>query len=222
MSIAKVIEEIQVLQRNYDIVVIDDGSTDRTFETAAKTGVAVLRLPVNLGIGGAVQTGFRYALRKKYDVVVQVDGDGQHDPKYIENLIEPIESSKAGVVIGSRFLKATGYRSTTTRRLGILLFSLLNSWIIGQKVTDNTAGFRAYNRKAFEYLAASYPPDYPEPESVVLLGRRGFRITEVPVDMRPRMGGKSSIRPTASIYYMLKVLLSIGVDLLKTNKEAQL
>ena len=220
-SVASVIEEIRLINKEYDIVVVDDGSTDRTFEKASSMGVTILRLPINLGIGAAVQTGFQYALRRDYDVVVQVDADGQHDPRFIADLVQPIESSQADAVIGSRFLGGLGYRSTWPRRLGIVIFSIVNSSIVGQRITDNTSGFRAYSRKAFGYLAECYPSDYPEPETIILLGKRKFRMLEKPVEMRRRMGGRSSISTAKSIYYMVKVLLSIGVDLLKTNKEEQ-
>lgn len=200
-----------------DVAVINDGSTDHTLAVAESTGAIVVDLPYNLGIGGAVQTGFKYAFEYDYDIAIQIDGDGQHDPKFIPAMIAPIVEGTHDVVIGSRFLDAarSGFQSTFFRRIGIKVFEWINSVIIRQRITDNTSGFRAFNRRAIELLAEEYPSDYPEPESVIVLGLRKFRIAEIPVVMRERQGGRSSIHSWISAYYMVKVLLAIFVNVFK-------
>lgn len=193
-----------------DVLVVNDGSKDRTGEVAASfPGVHVINLPCNLGIGGAVQTGFKYAARAGYRVALQVDGDGQHKPSEIMSLIEPVLKSEADMVIGSRFLTVKSFRSSFARRIGIVIFAFVNSLLIGQRITDNTSGFRAYSRKAIAFLAWHYPADYPEPETVIILAKNGFKLLEIPVEMQERQGGTSSITPLKSIYYMAKVLLAI-------------
>jgi glycosyltransferase involved in cell wall biosynthesis len=216
-GVADVVRELSEVRPRLDVLVVDDGSSDRTAERAAQAGARVVRLPYNLGIGGAVQTGFRYAVRNGYDVAVQVDGDGQHVPSEIPALLAALWPDVADVAIGSRFLSAGGYTTTRLRRVGTRVFERVNSWVLGQTITDNTSGFRAYNRKAFAFLAEHYPQDYPEPESVVLLGRNGFRIREVPIRMRERGHGRSSISSFQSVYYMVKVLLAIFVDCFKAK-----
>jgi len=216
-NIATVIEELQSLEIALDIIVINDGSMDQT-SSVARSGdrVLVVDLPKNLGIGGCVQTGFKYAARNNYSSAVQFDGDGQHIAGEIPKLLETLKSQDASMVIGSRFLKLKeGYRSTFTRRLGIRMFQAINSLLIGQRVTDNTSGFRAYDRRAIEFLARYYPVDYPEPETVILLGRNRFRIAEVSTRMRERQGGGSSIAGITSGYYMIKVLLAILMTALR-------
>ncbi len=210
-NIASVITDLKSIDISIDILVVNDASADNTSIDARSAGGAeVIDLPVNLGIGGAVQTGFKYAVRNGYDVTVQFDGDGQHKAGEIKKLIEPIASGEADVVIGSRFLGGgEGFRSTFARRLGIRLLQVISRILIKETITDNTSGFRAYNRRAFEFLADFYPEDYPEPESVVLLGKEGFRILEVSVIMGERRGGESSIHGLLSFYYMIKVMLSI-------------
>lgn len=198
-----------------DIAVINDGSKDRTKEVAEKTGAMVLDLPFNVGIGATVQTGFKYAAENHYDMAVQVDGDGQHDPQFLPALIEPVLNGNADMVIGSRFIDNQGFQSTFIRRLGIRIFYAVNSLIIRQKITDNTSGFRAYSAKAIQLLADEYPSDYPEPESVIILGLRKFRILEIPVVMKEREGGRSSITLFRSLYYMIKVLLAIFINIFK-------
>lgn len=193
------------------IVVVNDGSTDRTAAVARALGVRVLDLPINLGIGGAMQTGFLYAARGGYRLAVQFDGDGQHRADQVAALLAPLLRDECDAAIGSRFLRREGYRAPLLRRLGIAVFQAVNSWVIGQMISDNTSGFRAYNRAACTFLARVYPHDYPEPESVVTLARHGFRLREVPVAMRERQGGRSSITFARSIYYMSKVLLAIAV-----------
>jgi glycosyltransferase involved in cell wall biosynthesis len=195
-----------------DIIIINDCSTDHTAAVAAAAGVkTVLDLPCNLGIGGAVQTGLKYAHRNGYELAIKFDGDGQHKAENICKLLAPIEANEADVVIGSRFCaKHDGFKSTFFRRMGIRLFFLVNSALIRQMITDNTSGFRAYNRRALSFLAKRYPSfDYPEPEEVILLGKNQFRIKEVFTEMNPRLGGVSSISPMKSVYYMIKVMFAI-------------
>ncbi len=217
---ANIVQVIAALHAEFpvaDLLVVNDGSADQTGRLAEETGLArVIDLPCNLGIGGAVQTGFIFAVGHGYDAVLQFDGDGQHLAAEIPSLLEPICRDEADVVIGSRFFsKNRGYQSSPLRRVGIRIFSLLNFLLVRQKITDNTSGFRAYNRKAFAFLAESYPADFPEPEAVLMLGKNGFRLLEVESRMRERQGGRSSIRGFTGAYYMLKVLLGIFMGALR-------
>lgn len=215
-AIAATIADIRAGFPEAAIVVVNDGSRDSTSAAARNSGVAVLDLPCNLGIGGSVQAGLKYAVRRGYDIAVQVDGDGQHPAAEIPKLIAPILNGQADVVIGSRFLPGSeGFRSTRERRAGIFLLGILNRLFIRQKISDATSGFRAYNREALAILAQAYPRDYPEPEAVVLLARRGFRLLEVPVTMRERQGGTSSIHGWRPYYYMVKVILSLSIEMLR-------
>ena len=209
-SIVQVIEDLRGSDLEMDILVVNDGSTDSTSAKAKATGKAmVIDLTKNLGIGGAVQTGFKYADRNGYGIAIQFDGDGQHIAAEIPKLLAKMEQDGANMVIGSRFLeKHAGFRSTFARRLGIRLFEGLNSLLIRQRITDNTSGFRAYDRKAIEFLSLHYTVDYPEPETVILLGRNHFKISEVSTKMQERLGGKSSFAG-AGDYYMIKVLLAV-------------
>lgn len=214
-SIVGVIEDIKKHLREADVVIINDASTDRTADAVKsipdliRDGVKLIDLPINLGIGGAVQTGFRYALKSGYDVAVQIDGDGQHRASEAKKLIAPVANGEADMVIGSRYLEKKGFLSSPFRRFGNFIFRIVNSALIGQKVTDNTSGFRGYSKEAVKFLTRYYPSDYPEPESIVLLARNGFRIKEVPVIMQERTAGESSITPIKTIYYMVKVMLAI-------------
>lgn len=209
--ICQVLAELRSLDIPMDILVVNDGSTDSTATQARDSGLAlVVDLAKNLGIGGAVQTGFKYAARHDYPIAIQFDGDGQHLATEIPTLLKPLNDQRAAMVVGSRFLdQGEGYRSTFARRLGIRLFQTVNSWLIGQRITDNTSGFRAYDHQAIAFLARHYPVDYPEPEAVILLGRNGFRLAEVRTRMRERQGGGSSIAGIRGGYYMIKVLLAI-------------
>ena len=198
-----------------DTAVVNDGSVDATPEIARAEGVVLLNLPYNLGIGGAVQTGYIYAYENGYDVAVQVDGDGQHDPAYIPVLLAPLEMGTADLVIGSRFVGPCLFRSSLARRAGIHWFAWFVSFLIGQKVTDTTSGFRSANRSLIAFFARAYPQDYPEPETLVMAHRAGFRIQEVPVEMRARKGGRSSISPWRSAYYMIKVTIAIVMSVFR-------
>jgi glycosyltransferase involved in cell wall biosynthesis len=203
----------------YDVLVVDDGSTDGTGELASAAGAAVVRHPFNLGIGGAVQSGFVYALENDYDYVVQVDGDGQHCPEEIRKLMRAMDEDPAtDMVCGSRFLtKEHEYPAPISRRTGIHLFAFLLSRIIGQRVSDPTSGFRLYNRRGIALFARDYPHDYPEVEAVLMVHFHRLRMNEVPVRMMLRGGGVSSIRSGKSVYYMIKVLLAIFVGLARAR-----
>jgi glycosyltransferase involved in cell wall biosynthesis len=214
-SIARVIEDIRAADPSFDIVVVDDGSTDRTAEVAEAAGANVVCLPYNLGIGGAVQTGLQYARDHDFDVAVQVDGDAQHDPTEIPKILAPIIEGKADLVVGSRFLGEGEYEPPFTRLLGIKLLARVVSLIVRQRVTDTTSGFRAANRRAITLFAGDYPHDYPEVEATVLVFRHRLRLVEVPVQMRLRGAGASSITFRRSAYYMVKVLLALFVGLFR-------
>ena len=214
-SVGRVVEEVKTYIPQEDILVINDGSTDLTSEKARASGAMVLDLPFNLGIGGAMQAGYKYAFENGYDIAIQVDGDGQHDPKEIPKLLQALEEKKVDMVIGSRFLSISGFKSSLMRRVGISILSKTISWIVGQRMTDPTSGFRAANREAIRLFASNYPQDYPEPEVLVLLSRYGLKMVEVPIGMSQRHSGESSITKIRSIYYMVKVLLSILVDCFK-------
>lgn len=209
-SIAQVIRKIKSCRPETDIVVVNDGSTDGTSRAARSTGLArVVDLPVNVGIGGAMQTGYLYADRLGYDIAVQIDGDGQHDPEELDNVISAVASGETDCCVGSRFLHGASYRSTAFRRVGIAFFAWMIHWMVGKKVTDPTSGFRAVNRDVIALFARYYPYDYPEVEAIAMLVRRGYRVTETPVRMHSRQAGKSSITPAKSMYYMMKVSLAV-------------
>lgn len=214
-SIHNVIEDVRTHAPDAAIVVVDDGSRDGTANIARSKGVPVLALPFNLGIGGAMQAGYRYARQHGYDIAIQFDGDGQHKASEICMLLGPIEQEVADIVIGSRFLERGTYRPPFFRKMGIWIFSQVISSILGMLVTDTTSGFRAANRRVINFFAVRYPEDYPEVESLVLLHRAGMKIREVAVEMRDRTCGRSSITPLRSAYYMVKVLLAVFIDLLK-------
>jgi glycosyltransferase involved in cell wall biosynthesis len=214
-TIVGVIEALHERAGDFDVVVVDDGSTDETAAMASFAGASVVRLPFNLGIGGAVQAGFVYAREHHYDFVAQVDGDGQHEPGELRKLVQAIhESPDVDMVCGSRFLtKDYHYPAPVSRRTGIHLFASLLSRIVGGRVSDPTSGFRLYNRRAIELFARDYPHDYPEVEAVLMLYHHRLRMREVPVVMYTRGGGVSSISNGKSAYYMVKVLLALLVGL---------
>ena len=215
--IAAVIDELRAVDPGYDIVVVDDASTDRTAPIAAQRGAHVVRLPFNLGIGGAVQTGFRYALEHGFELAVRLDGDGQHDPRELDRLLEPVLEGRADIAVGTRFAGTDGYRVPLLRRLGIRMFAGIVSLLVRQRVTDTTSGFQALNRRGITLFAADYPHDYPEVEATVMLFKHRLRLVEVPVRMRERTGGSSSITALRSVYYMIKVTLAIFVAIFRRN-----
>ena len=214
-SIGKVVEEVRTYLPQIHALVVNDGSSDHTSEIARSKGAIVLDLPFNLGIGGAMQAGYKYAYVKGYDIAIQVDGDGQHDPKEILKLLHVLEEGKADVAIGSRFIGDSEYKASVMRRLGILILSKAISMIVGEKLTDPTSGFRVANQRAIQLFSGNYPQDYPEPEALVLLHQCGLLMKEVPVKINRRYSGESSITKLRSIYYMVKVLLAIFVDCFK-------
>jgi len=197
-------------------VVVNDCSVDRTAEIVNKTGTELIDLPVNLGIGGAVQTGMVFALENGFDLAVQVDGDGQHPPQEIIKLIETMQTSGADVVIGSRFLKKEGFQSSGMRRLGINYLRFIIKILTGLDITDSTSGFRLYNRRALQLINDYYPDEYPEPEAVIYFHKKGLAIVEAPVLMQSRKGGKTSISFFNSIYYFWKVSLAIIFSYIKS------
>ena len=215
-AVGRVVAELRAFDPELDVVVVDDGSTDATGERAAAAGAAVVRLPFNLGIGGAVQTGFKFALEHGYDTVVRLDGDGQHDPQEIPHLLGPLARGDADVVVGSRFAEGGGdYKAPFARRAGIRWFARLVSLLTRQKLTDTTSGFQAVNARAIRLFAADYPHDYPEVEAAVMVVRHRLRILEVPARMRGRETGRSSITIVRSLYYAVKVTLALLVGIFR-------
>jgi glycosyltransferase involved in cell wall biosynthesis len=218
-NIRGVIHKLHKENEAWDVLVINDASTDDTSSIARKTGHAeIIDLPYNLGIGGCVQTGFRYARNKGYDVALQFDGDGQHSAEEIHKLLKIVTCREADVAIGSRFRqKHDGFKSSWFRRMGIRFFEWFSFMLIRQRITDHTSGFRAYNRKAFNFLADHYPSDYPEPEVIILLGKNGFKIKETFTQMHERKGGVSSIPLAKGPYYMIKVMLAMFMSSIRSK-----
>jgi len=217
-AIGAIVDEIRAFDASFDVVVIDDGSTDATATVAAEHGAAVVTLPFNLGIGGAVQTGFKYALEHGYELAVRLDGDGQHDPAELPKLLAPVERGEADIVTGSRFAGgALAYRPPLARRIGITWFAKLVSLLTRQRVTDTTSGFQALNRKGIALFADDYPSDYPEVEATILVFKHRLRLAEVPVQMREREHGESSITFLRSVYYMFKVTLALLVAMVRKS-----
>jgi glycosyltransferase involved in cell wall biosynthesis len=214
-SIEAVIEDLNSNFPQGNILVVNDGSDDRTSEVARDLGVTVIDLPYNLGIGGAIQTGFLYALENGYDVAIQFDGDGQHLANEIPKILGPYHKSGADLVVGSRFLSESGFTSSMQRRIGSKVLSFIISSLVGKKITDTTSGFRVYGKRAIERFSSIYPEDYPEVETLFLAHKMGLSIEEVPSEIRSRAVGKSSITTSEAVYYMIKVVLAIFVDLLK-------
>jgi glycosyltransferase involved in cell wall biosynthesis len=216
-SIGRVIDEIRAFDPGLEVVVVDDGSVDRTAAVAEQRGAHVVRLPFNLGIGGSVQTGFRYAFEHGFGLAVRLDGDGQHDASQLGVLLEPVLADETDVAVGSRFSAQSAYRSSMPRRAGITILAKTVSLLVGRRVTDPTSGFQALNRHAIALFAADYPHDIPEVEAVLMTHKHRLRMTEVPVEMRERAGGRSSIGRIFAVYYMVKVLLALFVGLFRKN-----
>lgn len=210
-SLPKLISDIERLRSEFDYIIINDGSDDETKELCKKNAYPIVNLPINSGIGVAVQTGYRYALENNYDIAIQIDGDGQHDVGYLSKIVEVLENNEADVVIGSRFIENEGFQSSRARRFGIKLLSFFIWICTGVKIKDVTSGFRAVNKAFIKVFASDYSKDYPEPEAIVTTKMYGGRILEIPVVMKERECGSSSITLYRSIYYMIKVTLAIFV-----------
>jgi hypothetical protein len=204
-----VIAALRAEAPSWDLCVVDDGSTDRTAAVARGEGASVLRCPVNLGIGGAVQLGYLWGRERGYEVAAQIDGDGQHDPRYLAAVAAPVLAGQADLAVGSRFLGTGGFQSSAVRRAGIRYLRWLLGWRCGARVSDPTSGFRVAGRRAIELFAAGYPSDYPEPEAIALALRSGMRVAEVPVTMREREHGRSSITAVRTLTYLVKVTLAL-------------
>ena len=215
-AIGRVVHEIRSFDPAIDVVVVDDASTDETASVAQSHGAIVLRLPHNVGIGGAVQTGFKFALAEGYDTAVRLDGDGQHDAAELGKLLAPLERGEADLVIGSRFVDPGGtYKPPLARRIGIRVFARLVSLLGGQRVTDTTSGFLALDRVGIGLFASEYPHDYPEVEATLIALKSGLRLSQVQVEMRERETGSSSITFVRSLYYIVKVMLALFVASLR-------
>lgn len=216
-NIEKTVESILRDSSGFDYVIINDCSRDNTRKICEEKGYNIVNLPINLGIGGAVQTGYKYAVRNGYDMAVQVDGDGQHDPKFLEEMATYLEEHDVDMVVGSRFIEKQGFQSSGLRRVGIRFFTFLIKILTGKKITDPTSGLRMVGRNVLQIFAQEYPKDYPEPETVVGILRRGMKVEEIPVIMHEREGGVSSISMKKSVYYMIKVSLAIIIERIRVD-----
>jgi len=215
-NIGRVINEIKADNPSIPILIVNDGSRDSTSNMARRCGALVIDLPFNMGYGVALQTAYKYAVEEGYRYVIQMDGDGQHDPKCIGTLLGEIVKGETDVVIGSRFLKKKGYKAPLSRKIGMALFNSITSWIIGQKVTDSTSGYQELKRDVLEFCGKDvYPCDYPDADVLIMLHFAGFRIKEIPVTMFPKKGGKSMHKGLKPVYYIFKMFLSIFVTLLR-------
>lgn len=217
-SIARVVADITEHAPGFDYIIVNDCSTDNTLQYCLEHGYRVLSLPINLGIGGAVQTGYRYAMQNGYETAVQFDGDGQHDASYLPRMQALLEREGLDMVIGSRFLEKEGFQSSGLRRMGIRYFTALIKLLTGWRITDPTSGMRMAGREVIRMFAEEYPKDYPEPESITSILRKGKKVREYPVVMRERTEGTSSISPGRSVYYMIKVTLAIWLEMLRSRK----
>ena len=211
-NIVKTVEAIKEKAKGFDYIIINDCSTDRMKNICEENGYNVINLPINLGIGGAVQTGYKYAYNHDYDIAVQVDGDGQHDPEFLNKMADYLIKHNLDMVIGSRFIECEGFQSSKLRRIGIIFFSKLIKFLTRVEITDPTSGLRMVGKNVISLFAFDYPRDYPEPESVVAVIRRNMRVEEIPVVMKEREGGVSSISMKKSVYYMIKVTLAILIE----------
>ena len=214
-SLPATLAEVRAQAPEVDLLVVDDGSHDATARVARAAGVAVVRHPVNLGVGGALQTGFRFACEHGYDIGVQLDADGQHDPSYLGVLLAPVLAGRCNVSIGSRYVTSSGYRAPLSRRLGMLLFSGVVQLALGQRITDTTSGFRAYDRAVMEVCQHDFPKDFPDAPLLIALARRGFKLLEVPVVMRERVAGQSFYTLGKQLYYPYKNLLASLMALIR-------
>ncbi len=207
----RIVKHNEKYKTNYDVIIVNDGSKDKTEEICKENNIPYISLIHNLGIGGAVQTGYKYAYEHGYDVAVQFDGDGQHDVRYVENIIKPLKDKKADMVIGSRFIdkSSSEFKTSRARRIGIKLISFFIKIITKKKIYDTTSGFRAVDKKLIERFANNYPVEYPEPVSTTEVLRLGYRVEEIPVSMNERENGVSSIKAWKNVYYMINVILSI-------------
>src|SRR5512135_2407920 len=220
-TVAGVVRDVLASWPGADVLVINDGTVDGTARVAAAAGAKVVTLPYNMGIGAAMQVGYRYALNGGYDIAMQVDGDGQHYPAELVKLVGPVTEGRGDIVVGTRFRGESAFKSTPMRRLGIWLFSKVLSGRTGETLTDPTSGFRAANKRIIRLFADEYPEDYPEVESLFLAHLAGLRVSETPVSMRPRGGGRSSITPVKSAYYMIKVMMVLFVWLVRKRPEKE-
>jgi glycosyltransferase involved in cell wall biosynthesis len=219
-NIVGTVRDIEENAPDFDYIIINDCSTDNTLEICKQNHFNYVNLPINLGIGGAVQTGYKYAREYGYDIAVQVDGVGQHDPAFLQQMAEYLEEHQLDMVIGSRFITNEGFQSSALRRVGIVYFTRLIHLLTGHKITDPTSGLRLGGRKVIELFAENYPKDYPEPETAVTALNHGLKIEEIPVVMRARQGGVSSITMTKSVYYMVKVTIAIVIERLRGRSKA--
>lgn len=218
-SIEQVVDGLAEHYPQYDYLVINDCSQDETLRILTQRQYRYISLPINLGIGGAMQSGYLYAVQHGYDIAVQLDGDGQHDPAYIKRLLEPIEAGEADLVIGSRFLEKSGFQTSFFRRLGIAIIRGVIRLCCGVKVTDTTSGFRACSKRLTNFFSENYAQDYPEPEAIVSAALNGFQVQEVSVNMNERAGGVSSINAKRSVYYMIKVPLALIIHRFSCRKK---
>lgn len=219
--VGAVVRDVATVLPEADIVVVNDGSADRTADEAAEAGATVLSLPINAGYGAALQTGYKYAVRRRYDVLAQIDADGQHQARFLREMLDTLEATGSDVVVGSRFLDGDGhYRPSVARKVGIALFARIASTLTHQQVTDPTSGFQVMRLKVAEFFCSDvYPSDYPDADILILLHRSGFRVREVPVQMRPSQG-VSMHAGHRSLYYVYKMMLSILVTLLRPRRSA--